>query len=111
MPSNAAIRNPIYPNIDHVILTLEDFDFEAAHREGWTICNLGTYGDGTPRVVLQRLNRSYAGSPAFKEDRDVWAHVVARALEPSVLHLQALTLVDRRERMAVFAHCRSGILT
>lgn len=46
MPSNAAIRNPIYPNIDHVILTLEDFDFEAAHREGWTICNLGTYGDG-----------------------------------------------------------------
>jgi len=111
MPTGTAIRNAIYPNIDHVIPTLEDFDFEAANREGWTIRDLGTYGDGTPRVELQRLNPSDAGSPAFKEDREVWAHVVARALEPSLLHFQALNLVDPRERMAVFAHCRSGILT
>jgi hypothetical protein len=81
------------------------FDCKAAWREGWTIRNCGTYASGEARIELQRIDNPQDSSLAFKEDRDAWAHVVVRARKGSPLHIQALDLVDRRERMAIEAHC------
>jgi hypothetical protein len=104
-PTQTVTAKSPYPNIDTIVPTLESFDFEAAHREGWTISNRGTFSDGAPRIELHKLEQSPEASPKFREDRDAWAHVVTNARKRSVLHLQALSLVDRRERLAIFAHC------
>lgn len=81
--------------------TLKSFDYQAAHRDGWTISDLGRFKDGTPHVELQKLDRPRDGAPRFHEDKEAWAHVVAKARAGSVLHSQALDLVDRRERLAI----------
>jgi hypothetical protein len=79
------------------------FDYEAAFREGWTISDRGTYANGETHIELQKLDNLQI-SP-FKEDRDAWTHVVMRARNGSPLHIHALDLVDRRERLAIEAHC------
>jgi len=84
--------------------TKPDFDYEAAFKEGWTISDCGTYANGDPHKELQKLDNPQNGH-AFKEDRDAWTHVVARARKGSVLHIQALDLIDRRERLAIETHC------
>ncbi len=84
---------------------LDAFDHEAAHRDGWTISDCGTYSDGSSRVELQKLDSPPPGSPTFPEDRDVWVHVVQHARRGSFLHSRALELVDRREKLAIDAHC------
>jgi hypothetical protein len=104
-PTGTVIPPSLHPNIDAIIPTLENFDIEAAHREGWTISDCGTYSDGAPHIELQKLEQSPEASSKFREDRDAWAHVVTNARKRSFLHLQALSLVDRRERLAIFAHC------
>jgi hypothetical protein len=81
------------------------FDFEAAFREGWTIRNYGSYTKGEARIELQKLDDPHNSSLAFKEDRDAWVHVVACARAGSLLHLQALDLIDSRERLAIEVHC------
>lgn len=81
--------------------TLKTFDFDAAHRDGWTISDLGRFKDGTPHVELQKLDRPHDGTPRFYEDKEAWAHVVQKAREGSSLHLDALDLIDRRERLAI----------
>lgn len=104
-PTETVIAKSPYPNIDTIVPTLESFDFEAAHREGWTISNRGTYSDGAPRIELHKLDQPLEAAPKFMEDRDAWAHVVTNARKRSLLHLQALSLVDRRERLAIVALC------
>lgn len=81
------------------------FDFDAAHAEGWTLSDLGRYKDGAPHVELQKLDRLSAAEGGFASDRDAWAHVVKRAREGSPLHIGALALIDRREKLGVAAHC------
>jgi len=84
---------------------LDTFDYDAAHAEGWTLSNLGRYQDRTPHIELQRLDRRKAADGGFSSDRDAWTHVVKRAREGSLLHLAALSLIDRRERLVITAHC------
>jgi len=81
--------------------SISSFDFNRAHREGWTLADLGAARDGSPRVELRKLDKPPVGFPAFRQDQDAWAHVVARAKEGSLLHRQALDFVDPRERLAI----------
>ncbi|MEK8121615.1 hypothetical protein WOB59_00395 [Methylocystis sp. IM4] len=83
--------------------SLDYFDHDAAHCDGWALSDCGSYADGSPRVELQKLDNPPTGTPMFSEDRAAWAHVVARARAGSFLHLEALELVDRRERLAIEA--------
>lgn len=88
------------PNIA-TVPTLKTFDYEGAHRDGWTISDLGRFKDGTPHVELQKLDQPRDGAPKFHEDKEAWAHVVQKAREGSRLHLNALDLIDRRERLVI----------
>ncbi|VFU17493.1 hypothetical protein [Methylocella tundrae] len=85
--------------------SLDAFDYDAARREGWTISDCGVYGDGSRRVELQKTDDPIQGAPLFTEDRAAWAHVVQQARRGSSLHYLALQLIDRREKLAVEAHC------
>ena len=85
--------------------SLDAFDFAAARREGWTISDCGSYSDGSRRVELRKNDDPMPGSPLFTEDRNAWIHVVQRAGSGSHLHNHALQLIDRREKLAVEAHC------
>jgi len=87
------------------IPAIDNFDYDAAHWEGWTLSNLGRYRDRTLHVELQRLDRRKTADGGFSIDRDAWAHAVKRAREGSPLHLAALSLIDRRERLAITADC------
>ncbi|MBY6240482.1 hypothetical protein [Methylosinus sp. Sm6] len=82
---------------------LDALDHDAARRDGWVISDCGSYRDGAPRIELQKFDNSEQGSPSFRDDREAWAHVVARVRAGSALHMQALDLVDRRERFAIEA--------
>jgi hypothetical protein len=87
---------------------LADFDHDAARREGWGLADYGRRKDGTPHVELQKLDAPPSGVRKFDDDKDVWAHVAERARAGSVLHMQALDLVDPRERAAI--RISTGIL-
>ncbi|OAI28175.1 hypothetical protein A1351_12235 [Methylosinus sp. R-45379] len=82
---------------------LDVFDHAAARRDGWVISDCGSYRDGAPRIELQKFDDPEQGPPKFRDDREAWAHVVARARSGSALHIRALDLVDRRERSAIEA--------
>lgn len=84
---------------------LDSFDHDAAFREGWTISDCGVYSDGTRRIELQKLDNPTSQSNAFREDRDAWLHVAQCARNGSLLHNRALELIDRREKLAIEAHC------
>ena len=86
-------------------VTRDNFDFEAAHQEGWTLSNYGTYKDGTPHVELQRLDKLKVEDGGFSSDLDAWIHVVNRARQHSALHLAALSLIDRHEKLGIETHC------
>jgi len=86
-------------------ITLDNFDYDAAHQEGWTLSNYGTYKDGTPHVELQRLDKLKVEDGGFSSDLDAWIYVVAHARQVSPLHLAALSLIDRREKLGIEAHC------
>ena len=84
----------------------ELFDTLAARGEGWTIRHCGYYEDGPDKIQLQRLDHPlHHGCPAFRDDGEVWQHVVERARLGSPLHLAALTLIDRRERRIIEIMC------
>ncbi|MBU3887945.1 hypothetical protein [Methylosinus sp. KRF6] len=83
--------------------SLDAFDHDAARRDGWVISDCGNYRDGAPRIELQKFDDPEEGPPKFRDDREAWGHVVARARAGSVRHLRALDLVDRRERFAIEA--------
>jgi len=85
--------------------SLDDFDYEAARRDGWTLVDCGYYGDGARRIELRKHERPPFGAPCFREDRDAWLHVATRAHSGSPLHCAALDLIDRRERLAIDAAC------
>ncbi len=85
--------------------SLDAFDYSAAHREGWTISDCGSYSDGSRRIELQKNEDPMPGSPLFTEDRDAWIHVVQQARSGSYFHYHALQLTDRREKLAIEAHC------
>ncbi len=81
--------------------SIASFDFNRAHREGWTLFDSGAARGGPARVELRKLDRPPVGFPAFRQDKDAWAHVVARAREGARLHRHALDLVDPREKLAI----------
>ncbi|WP_159731198.1 hypothetical protein [Methylosinus sp. Ce-a6] len=83
--------------------SLDAFDHDAARRDGWVISDCGSYRDGAPRIELQKFDNPQEGPPRFHDDREAWSHVVARARAGSALHMKALDLVDRRERVAIEA--------
>ena len=80
------------------------FDDGAARREGWLIAGCGTDSAGQRRVELQRLDDPQDGEGTFPDDGDAWKHVAERARRGSVLHLQALALVDPIERALIEQH-------
>jgi hypothetical protein len=82
---------------------LDAFDREAARRDGWVISDCSRYRDGAPRIELQKFDDAETKLSKFRDDREAWGHVVARARAGSVLHIRALDLVDRRERFAIEA--------
>jgi hypothetical protein len=82
---------------------LDAFDHDAARRDGWVISDCGAYRDGAPRIELQKFDDPKQGPAKFRDDREAWAHVVARARSGSALHIRALDLVDRRERFGIEA--------
>jgi len=82
---------------------LDAFDHDAARRDGWVISDCGNYRDGAPHIELQKFDDPKQGPPKFRDDREAWSHVVARARAGSALHIRALDLVDRRERSAIEA--------
>lgn len=82
---------------------VDAFDHDAARRDGWIISDCGKYRDDAPRIELQKFDDPEQGPPKFRDDREAWSHVVARARAGSVLHMRALDLVDRRERFAIEA--------
>ena len=86
-------------------ITIDNFDYEAAHQEGWTLFNYGHYKDGVPHVQIQKLDKLKATEGGFSSDLDAWTHVVEHARQGSPLHMAALNLVDRRERLGITAHC------
>ena len=53
--------------------SLDNFDHEAARREGWALSDCGSYGDGTPHIELQKLDNPPSGAPRFSEDKDAWS--------------------------------------
>ena len=61
------------------------------------------YRDDAPHIELQKFDDPKQGPPKFRDDREAWSHVVARARAGSALHIRALDLVDRRERFAIEA--------
>ncbi|MGI4954542.1 MAG: hypothetical protein ACRYGM_22280 [Janthinobacterium lividum] len=77
------------------------FDERAARREGWLIAGCGTDDAGRRRVELQRLDDPQDDENTFPDDADAWKHVADRAGRGSVLHLQALALVDPIERALI----------
>jgi hypothetical protein len=83
--------------------SLDAFDLDAARRDGWVISDCGNYRDDAPHIELQKLDDPEQGPPKFRDDREAWGHVVARARAGSALHMRALDLVDRRERFAIEA--------
>jgi hypothetical protein len=85
------------------VFDLDAFDHDAAGRDGWVISDCGIYRDAAPHIELQKFADAEAGLSKFRDDREAWAHVVARARAGSVLHIRALDLVDRRERFAIEA--------
>ena len=87
------------------------FDHAAAAKEGWAVVDCGPSFEGAPQAQLQRLDAPPDCKPvnplrgAAVEDRDAWAHVVARARAGSALHRAALDAVDDVERMLIEASC------
>jgi len=80
------------------------FDHAAARRDGWVLADLGAYPDGKPRIEIQAyIPPRYIGKRTFTCDRHAWDHVVKEARAGSALHLQALDLIDPRERMVIEA--------
>ena len=86
-------------------LATAGFDFEAAHREGWTVAEAEPNTDGTPGVQLQRLDTHDGTAPGLPGDKDAWVYVVARARAGSERHRQALALLDPCERFLIEAAC------
>ncbi len=84
---------------------LDDFDYEAARNDGWTLSDCGFYSDGARRVELQKHDDPPSGAPSFREDRNAWLHVVVQARGGSPLHCRALDLIDCRERLAIEPVC------
>ena len=82
-----------------------DLDLRAAWQEGWTLTFLGVMSDGSNRVELTRVAITPGGITGFARDQDAWEHVVTRARAGSALHRDALTRLDRLERMLVEAFC------
>ncbi len=82
-------------------ITIANFDFARAHREGWTISDYGRFKDDSPHVELQKLDKLINDVRIFHEDKEAWAFVVAQARTGSLFHIQALSLVDRRERKGI----------
>ena len=78
-----------------------NFDFAAAHGEGWTLAGAAPVGAGLFGIQLQRLDRPGSTGPVFADDRDAWAHVVREARQGSTLHRQALRLIDDVERCLI----------
>ena len=86
-------------------LATTGLNFEAAHREGWTVAEAEPNTDGSPGVQLQRLDTHDGTAPSFSGDQEAWVYVVARARAGSERHQQALTLLDLSERSLIEATC------
>lgn len=82
-------------------IAIANFDCSRAHREGWTLSDLGRFKDDSPHVELQKLDKPINGVRIFHEDKEAWAFVVAQARTGSLFHIQALSLIDRRERKGI----------
>lgn len=95
------------------VVTIAPLDVAAAAKEGWAVVDCGPSFDGAPQAQLQCLDAPPDGKSVSPhhgpttEDRQVWAHVVARARAGSALHRAALDAVDDMERMLIEVSCGS----
>ena len=103
MNNFSTTRSEIHNAAATAVFDIDAFDYDAARRDGWVISDRGSYKDGAPHIELQKFDNPQDGPPRFRDDREAWAHVVARARAGSALHIRALELVDRRERFAIEA--------
>ena len=76
----------------------------------WTSSRLwpnltGHLTDGSPNVTIQHIIREDEPHPIFPNDPAAWAHVVKQARDGSHLHIQALDLACRIERLGIEASC------
>ncbi len=81
------------------------YSCDQPRREGWGIFDCGVRDDGTPHRELQRIDSPDDGHPPFTDDGAAWDHVVSQARLGSLIHQQALGLVDDIERCAIEARC------
>ena len=65
----------------------------------------GHLTDGSPNVTIQHIIREDEPHPIFPNDPAAWAHVVKQARDGSHLHIQALDLACRIERLGIEASC------
>ena len=79
------------------------FDYAVAEREGWTLGQTDPYPDGTPMVVIIRLLVPGEAECRFDDDGAARRHVAEHALQGSVLHRKAMSLVDRYEQFVAEA--------
>lgn len=78
------------------------FDLAQASAEGWGVFDCGLREDHTSRIEIQRIDFPDDGSEApFTDDQQAWQYVLYRAQAGSVLHLQALRMVDPIERLVI----------
>lgn len=103
MKNFSTTRSEIHNAAATAVFDIDAFDHEAARRDGWVISDCGSYRDDAPHIELQKFDDPEQGPPKFRDDREAWSHVVARARAGSALHIRALDLVDRRERSAIEA--------
>ena len=81
------------------------FDAQLAQAEGWDVFDCGLRDNGSPCIEIQRLDSPDNGKPPFKSDHAAWDHVIAQARVGSLLHVQALQMVDPVERKLIRCFC------
>jgi hypothetical protein len=105
----ALLRSPVSTTLDRLSGTSpdvgDDFNEAQALTEGWGVFDCGYRDDGSRKVELQRIDTPACGTPRFPGDDTAWQHVVQRARAGSILHQQALQMVDPIERLAIEAKC------
>jgi hypothetical protein len=84
---------------------IANFDHAAARGEGWDLVHSGHLTDGSPNVTIQHIIKEDEPHPIFPNDPTAWAHVVRLARDGSHLHIQALELACRIERLGIEASC------
>jgi hypothetical protein len=99
-------RHNLFPPFSLDPDLLQPFDHASAQAEGWDVVEKNVENTSQKSTQIKAV----AGSDdvaRFSDDREAWAHVVARAREGSHFHRAALKRVDNVERAVIeIAHGR-----